>query len=194
MIELRGVEAGYGRTTVLRDVSLTLEPSQIVALLGPNGAGKTTMLRVLAGLIGPRRGSVVFDGEDVTALTPAERARRGMCLIPEGRGVFPSLTVRENLRLHVPPWRKGELLDPALEVFPVLADRLDQLAGALSGGQQQMLSVARAFLAGPSTVVLDEVSISGGSPGQGSHYWSWSSTWLAPWTWPTTSCCLIEDR
>ena len=159
MIELRGVHAGYGRTTVLREVSLSLTDSRIVALLGPNGAGKTTTLRVLAGLVRPRSGSVVLDGEDVTMHSPAYRARKGMCLIPEGRGVFPSLTVRENLRLHVPPWMKQAPLDPALEAFPVLAERLDQPAGSLSGGQQQMLSVARAFLARPSAVLLDEVSM-----------------------------------
>ena len=159
MIELRGIDAGYGRSTVLRDVTLTVPDSRIVALLGPNGAGKTTALRVLAGLVRPRAGSVVFEGLDVTGLSPAERARKGLCLIPEGRGVFPSLTVRENLRLQVPPWIKGGTLDAALEAFPVLADRLEQPAGSLSGGQQQMLSVARAFLASPSAVVLDEVSM-----------------------------------
>lgn len=159
MIELRGIDAGYGRSTVIRDVTLSLPESRIVALLGPNGAGKTTTLRVLAGLVRPRAGSVVFDGVDVTGLSPAERARKGICLIPEGRGVFPSLTVRENLRLHLPPWLKGGSLDPAIEAFPVLGERLNLPAGSLSGGQQQMLSVARAFLAGPSAVILDEVSM-----------------------------------
>ena len=159
MIEMRQVHAGYGGTTVLRDVSISLPPSRIVALLGPNGAGKTTALRVIAGLLRPQAGAVLLDGDDVTKLSPADRARKGICLVPEGRGVFPTLTVRENLRLQVPPWRRGHPVDPAIEAFPVLGERIDQPAGALSGGQQQMLSVARAFLAAPKAVLLDEVSM-----------------------------------
>lgn len=159
MIEMRQVHAGYGGATVLRDVSISLPPSRIVALLGPNGAGKTTALRVIAGLLRPRAGAVLLDGEDVTKLSPADRARKGICLVPEGRGVFPTLTVRDNLRLQVPPWRRGSPVDPAIDAFPVLGERIDQPAGALSGGQQQMLSVARAFLAAPKAVLLDEVSM-----------------------------------
>lgn len=158
-LAVRGVTAGYGRTTVLRDISLTVPTSSVVAIVGPNGAGKTTTLRVVAGLVKPQSGRVLVGDEDVTRLSPAQRSRAGICLIPEGRGVFPNLTVRENLRLQVPPWRSGASFDAAVDAFPVLGQRMDQSAGSLSGGQQQMLAVARAFLAEPSVAVLDEVSM-----------------------------------
>ncbi|HMC38375.1 MAG TPA: ABC transporter ATP-binding protein [Acidimicrobiales bacterium] len=158
-LSLQSVTAGYGRTTVLRDVNVDVPSSSVVALLGPNGAGKTTTLRVVAGLVRPQSGRVLLGHRDVTRLGPADRARAGVCLIPEGRGVFPNLTVRENLRLQVPPWQADDRTDAAIDAFPVLGERLDQTAVTMSGGQQQMLAVARAFLAQPSVVVLDEVSM-----------------------------------
>jgi len=159
VLELDGLTAGYGRTTVLRDVSLTVAPGEVVALLGPNGAGKTTLLRAAAGLLQPRAGAVRVAGDDVSGRTPAARARHGLCLIPEGRGVFGDLTVRENLRLLTPPWERGADLAPVLEAFPVLEERLTQRAGSMSGGQQQMLALARCWLARPKVVLLDEVSM-----------------------------------
>ena len=128
-------------------------------LLGPNGAGKTTTLRVFSGLISPRSGQVMADGRDITKLKPAARAESGICLVPEGRGIFRSLTVRENLRLLEPPFRKNSRVAEAVAAFPILGDRMNQVAGLMSGGEQQMLAVARAFLSSPDVVLLDEVSM-----------------------------------
>lgn len=159
VLELRGVSAGYSDVPVLHEVSLDIHRGALVALLGSNGAGKTTLLRAAAGLLRPSSGRVIVNGRDVTALDAARRARAGVCLIPEGRGVFPSLSVRDNLRLQVPPWRQDADMEGVLAVFPDLARRLGQVAGTMSGGQQQMLAIARAFLSEPSVVVLDEVSM-----------------------------------
>jgi branched-chain amino acid transport system ATP-binding protein len=158
-LELRSVSAGYGASAVLHDVSIGVPRSSVVALLGPNGAGKTTTLRVAAGLLRPASGTVVLGGKEVTRLAPFRRARQGVCLIPEGRGIFRSLTVRENLELLIPPWRKDRSIDPAVQAFPILGQRLAQVAGSLSGGQQQQLALARAFLSAPEVVLLDEVSM-----------------------------------
>jgi branched-chain amino acid transport system ATP-binding protein len=158
-LALSGITAGYGRSTVLRDVSVDVPRGTVAALLGPNGAGKTTLLKVAAGLLRPSAGTVSVAGQDVSRLSPHRRARAGVCLIPEGRGVFPGLTVRENLVLQVPTWAASSRIDDALELFPVLADRLGEQAGRLSGGQQQMLALARCVLAEPSVVLLDEVSM-----------------------------------
>jgi branched-chain amino acid transport system ATP-binding protein len=158
-LQLSAITGGYGRSTVLHDVSMSVPAGAVAALLGPNGAGKTTLLRIAAGLLRARRGAVRAGGADLTHRRPHERARAGVCLIPQGRGVFPRLTVRENLRLQVPPWRRGAPVDPALEAFPVLAERLGQTAGSLSGGEQQMLALARCYLAKPSVVLIDELSM-----------------------------------
>jgi branched-chain amino acid transport system ATP-binding protein len=159
LLELRGVTAGYGRTTVLREIDVTVAAGSVVALLGPNGAGKTTLLRVASGLMAPTRGEVRLAGEDVTRRRAHQRARGGLCLVPEGRGIFPNLSVRENLILQVPPWKRNAGYDAALEAFPILKERLGQIAGSLSGGQQQMLAISRCFLADPEVVLLDEVSM-----------------------------------
>jgi branched-chain amino acid transport system ATP-binding protein len=139
-------------------VTLAVPPSSIVALLGPNGAGKTTLLRVASGLLRPASGEVSVQGVDLTSASATKRTRAGICHIPEGRGIWRSLSVRENLRLQVPPWADWGV-DAALEIFPILRDRLEQTAGTLSGGQQQMLALSRAYLAHPSVVLLDEVSM-----------------------------------
>jgi branched-chain amino acid transport system ATP-binding protein len=159
MLVLEGVTAGYGGTTVLRDVSLTVPDSSVVALLGPNGAGKTTLLRVASGLLPPWKGRVLLDGEDLTARPPHELAHRGVCHVPEGRGIFPPLTVAQNLELFSPPGRERESLDRACEAFPILGERRNQVAGTMSGGQQQMLALARSYITNPSVVLLDEVSM-----------------------------------
>lgn len=159
VLELRNIAAGYGRTTVLRDVNIAVGAGAVEALLGPNGAGKTTLLRTAAGLLRLTAGSVWVSGADLTREPPNRRAASGVCLIPEGRGVFPNLTVKENLMLQAAKSPAGEDLDRVFEAFPVLRDRRRQLAGTMSGGQQQILAVARCYLAFPSIVLLDEVSM-----------------------------------
>jgi branched-chain amino acid transport system ATP-binding protein len=159
MLELDSVTAGYGSTMILRDVSIEVAPSSVVALLGPNGAGKTTLLRVASGFVRPRSGTVRLDGVDVTATSAATRAQAGLCQVPEGRGVFPSLTVRENIILQAPKGATGPAIERAAELFPVLGRRLSQVAGSLSGGEQQMLSLLRAYVSNPKLVVVDEASL-----------------------------------
>jgi len=159
VLELRGVSAAYGLAPALWGVDLTVERGGIAAVLGPNGAGKTTLLKVASGLMRPSAGSVLVGGQDATRMSASRRARLGLCLIPEGRGVFPRLTVRENLLLQTPPWEHNGAVDEALDAFPILRDRLGQRAGTMSGGQQQMLALARCYLAKPSVVLLDEVSM-----------------------------------
>jgi branched-chain amino acid transport system ATP-binding protein len=159
VLELRNVEAAYGRATALWDISLSVPRGSVAALLGPNGAGKTTLLKVASGLMKPTQGQILLDGQDVTRAAPNARAKKGLCLIPDGSGVFPRLTVRENLLLHTPPWAKKTSTDAALEAFPALRDRLGDRAGSLSGGQQQMVALARCYLAAPAVVLLDEVSM-----------------------------------
>jgi branched-chain amino acid transport system ATP-binding protein len=158
-VELSNVDAGYGGTSVLRDVSIEVPASRVVALLGANGAGKSTTLRVAAGLLRPSKGVVSIGGVEVNRRSSHQRARLGVCLIPEGRGIFRSLTVKDNLELQLPPWHKGGTIDAAIEAFPVLGERINQVAGSMSGGQQQMLALSRAFLARPKVVLLDEVSM-----------------------------------
>jgi branched-chain amino acid transport system ATP-binding protein len=159
MLEIQNVTGGYGDTIVLRDVSISVPDSSVVALLGPNGAGKTTTLRMAAGLARPKRGSITFGGEDITRLSPYARSRRGLCLIPEGRGIFPSLTVRENLTLYVAKGQERAAYERAVDTFPVLGNRKSQIAGTLSGGEQQMLALVRAYIANPKLVLVDEASL-----------------------------------
>jgi branched-chain amino acid transport system ATP-binding protein len=159
IFELDGIVAGYGRGTVLRDVDIRVHSGEVVALLGGNGAGKTTTMRVGAGLLRPARGSVRIHREDFTKRSPHERSKAGLCLIPEGRGIFRSLTVGENLRLAVPPWIHRSESARAIDAFPFLGERLSDIAGTLSGGQQQMLALARAFVSDPKVVLVDEVSL-----------------------------------
>ncbi|MEW6471235.1 MAG: ABC transporter ATP-binding protein [Actinomycetota bacterium] len=159
MLVLDGVTVGYGTSTVLRDVHLAVPRSSVVALLGPNGAGKTTLLRVTSGLLVPWSGRVLLDGDDVTGSSADGLARRGVCHVPEGRGVFPPLSLRENLLLFSRPGEERVGLERAVEAFPDLGKRLDQTAGTMSGGQQQMLALARAYISGARVILLDEVSM-----------------------------------
>ena len=158
MLILDGVSAGYGDTVVLRDVHLCVPPGAVVALLGANGAGKTTLLRVASGLLTPSSGHVLLDGEDVGDRSPASLAARGLCHVPHGRGVFPNLTVRENLVLFAPAGEAEVGIERAVRAFPRLGERLGQLAGTMSGGEQQMLALARAYVRRARIVLLDEVS------------------------------------
>ncbi len=160
ILELRNVRAGYGPIEVVHGVSLVVPTGSVVALLGPNGGGKTTMLNVCAGTLAAMDGDVLFDGEPVTLMSADGRARRGICTIPEGRGIFPNLTVRENLlmatQVGVP---MGHIEDVAFAQFPRLSPKRKQLAGTLSGGEQQMLALARAFATNPRVLLLDELSL-----------------------------------
>lgn len=159
MLELEAVTAGYGSTVVLRDVSLVVPTGSVVALLGPNGAGKTTLLKVASGLIGVESGRVKLHGQDLTGRSPHDVVRAGVCHVPEGRGIFRSLTVRENLLLQAPSGEEAQAVDRAVSAFPRLGERLAQVAGTLSGGEQQMLALARTYVQRPSTILLDEVSM-----------------------------------
>jgi branched-chain amino acid transport system ATP-binding protein len=159
MLELRGVTAGYGSHTVLRDVNLVVPDNAVVALLGPNGAGKTTLLRVASGLLKPSSGRVLVDGVDVTGWPPHRLSQLGVCHVPEGRGIFRALSVKDNIRLFERLDFGPDPVGAVAEAFPRLGERLAQRAGTMSGGEQQMLALARAYVAGARTVLLDEVSM-----------------------------------
>jgi ABC-type branched-subunit amino acid transport system ATPase component len=160
LLELRDVHAGYDGITVLHGVGLSLTAGQVVALLGPNGAGKTTTLRVAAGVHPVESGRLVLGGRDATGASPRDLARAGVCLIPEGRGVFPNLSVRDNLLMMTFTGRpRGEVEEIAYASFPVLAKRAAQAAGTLSGGEQQMLALARGLATDPAVLLLDELSM-----------------------------------
>jgi branched-chain amino acid transport system ATP-binding protein len=158
-LALEGISAGYGRTTVLRDVSLEVPAGSVVALLGPNGAGKTTLLKVASGLLRPTAGQVRLLGKDITREPVHRRADRGLGHIPEGRGIYRSLTVRDNLRMQAPRKLRDEAIERAVSAFPVLGERLGQVAGTMSGGQQQMLSMAAAYVRGSQVIIVDEPSL-----------------------------------
>ena len=159
MLTLDGITAGYGKTVVLRDVQLSVPPGRVVALLGANGAGKTTLLRVASGLLAARTGRLLIGGRDHTGAAPEALQAAGICHVPEGRGVFPSLTVRENLRLFCSPATEAQGVEQAVEAFPRLGERLDQAAGTMSGGEQQMLALCHAYVSDPQYILLDEVSM-----------------------------------
>ncbi len=165
VLELEGVRAGYGRIEVLHDLSFAVPPGTVVALLGPNGAGKTTALGAIAGTIPVTRGRISLDGRRIDGRRPSVIARRGATLVPEGRGVFPGLTVAENLRIahrsapadDAGPWESW--LAEMRATFPQLSGRLDQTAGSLSGGEQQMLALCRALVGNPRILLIDELSM-----------------------------------
>jgi branched-chain amino acid transport system ATP-binding protein len=151
--------AAYGRAQVLSDVDLVVPEGKAVALLGANGAGKTTLLKVAAGLLRPTCGRIEVHGVDATAQREHDRARLGLCLIPEGHGVFRQLSVRENLAMFVGGRGVPDAIERATSIFPILGERLAQDAGTLSGGQQQMLAVCRALVTEAKTIMADELSL-----------------------------------
>ncbi|RLG52274.1 MAG: ABC transporter ATP-binding protein [Thermoproteota archaeon] len=163
MLEVRGLEVGYGELTILRDVSLNVREGELVAIVGANGSGKTTLLRTIAGLIQPRKGEIVYEGKRIEVLPPHDRAELGIVYIPEGRRPFPYLTVEENLELGGFNTRaRGKIrenLEFVYSLFPVLRERRRQLAITLSGGEQQMLAIARGLMAMPKFMMLDEPSL-----------------------------------
>ncbi|MPZ52253.1 MAG: ATP-binding cassette domain-containing protein [Acidimicrobiia bacterium] len=162
-LSVHKLTAGYGAVVALRDISLSLDRGETVAIIGTNGAGKTTLLRSVVGLVRPRSGTVLLDGRDVTDLEPETMVGAGVVLVPEGRHVFPGLTVRDNLLLGRYHRRrlKGRSadLDEVTELFPALATRMNQMAGTLSGGEQQMLALGRGLMAAPEILLLDEPSL-----------------------------------
>ena len=159
LLEVRGLRSGYGRAETIRSVDLVVPSAATVVLLGPNGAGKTTLLKTIAGLVAATGGEVRFQGRAVTRTPAHTRARRGICLIPEGRGIFRRLSVRENLVVQADPGAARAAVDRAAALFPVLGQRLDQQAGTLSGGEQQMLALARAFVTDAPLILADELSM-----------------------------------
>jgi branched-chain amino acid transport system ATP-binding protein len=161
LLEARGVQAWYGASHVLHGVDITIGRGQTVGLLGRNGMGKSTLIRTLLGHVTQREGRIVIDGHDMSRARPHEVARRGVAYVPEGRGVFPNLTVRENLVMAARPGsgsRADWTLERVLQTFPRLAQRLKHLGAELSGGEQQMLSIGRALMTHPSLIILDEAT------------------------------------
>jgi branched-chain amino acid transport system ATP-binding protein len=159
-LHLEGVTAGYGRTIAVRDVDLVVPAGRTVVLLGANGAGKSTLLKAAAGLLRTIRGSVWLHGERVDHLPEHARVDRGLCLLPDvSQGIFRQLSVRENIAMFCGGRRIGDAVEKAASAFPVLGERLSQEAGSLSGGQQQMLSVSRAFVGDASVILADELSL-----------------------------------
>ena len=164
LLEIKDLELAYGQVAVCRDISLRLDRGEIVALIGANGAGKSTTLRAIAGVLPPRIGTITFSGRDVTAMPSYERSKLGIALVPEGRRVFPFLTVRENLELGGFNVRNAatkirQRLDGVFAMFPRLSERSGQNAGTLSGGEQQMLALGRAMMSEPQLLCLDEPSL-----------------------------------
>ena len=164
MLRLDDVHAAYGPIDVLFGIDLEVADREIVALLGTNGAGKTTILRVISGVLKPNTGDVVFDGESLLGHRPPDIVKRGIVQMPGGRGVFPGMSVEENLDLAGFLYgkdrkKKHEMIDRALTYFPVLAQRRSQAAGSMSGGQQQMLTLAKSFVMDPTLLLIDELSL-----------------------------------
>jgi branched-chain amino acid transport system ATP-binding protein len=159
MLEVDGLNAGYGHVEVLWDVDLAVGEAEVVALVGSNGAGKSTLLRALSGMIRPSGGDARLDGRSIAGLRPEQVVELGIAHVPEGRRLFPGLTVRENLLVGAYSRRSRADLDRALALFPRLGERLDQLAGSMSGGEQQMCALARGLMSSPRLLMIDELSL-----------------------------------
>ncbi|WP_462187788.1 MULTISPECIES: ABC transporter ATP-binding protein [unclassified Frankia] len=179
-LELTGARAGYGTVEVLHGLDLAIPAGKVTALLGVNGAGKSTTLRMLAGLIPLRSGSLTWRGEDITKMSTVDRARRGLMLVPDERAVFATLSVRDNLQIIAEASGHPDIT-PALESFPRLRERLTQRAGSMSGGERRMLALARALLARPSVLMVDELSL-GLSPKVAADLFGWLATVAASGT------------
>lgn len=162
LLEVSGLDVRYGRTMAVKSVNITVAERQIVTVLGANGAGKTSLLRAIEGVVRATRGTIRFDGQDITATDTPSRVRKGLVLVPEGRQIFVSLTVHDNLLMGAYTRQDGGVardLDDIYDRFPNLAQRRDMLAGVLSGGEQQMLAISRALLSKPKLMMLDEPSL-----------------------------------
>lgn len=163
MLSLENIHAGYGATTILQDVSLSVDRGEVVTIVGANGAGKTTTLRTIAGQLRPSAGRILFEGQDISKLGAHEVVELGITMIPEGRQLFPDMTVRENLALGAfragARARQNETLEQVLDLFPRVKERLNQTASSLSGGEQQMVAIARGMMARPKLLMFDEPSL-----------------------------------
>ncbi|MEM2872077.1 MAG: ABC transporter ATP-binding protein [Candidatus Caldarchaeum sp.] len=159
MLRVESITSGYGKTTVIRDVSLEVGAGEVVGLLGPNGAGKTTLMYTLSGVLPVFRGKVFFEGKDITKLSPENRVRQGLSAVPQGRTVFPYMTVKENLEMGAYGSKNQADFEEVYDLFPFLKQRLNQLAGTLSGGEQKMLEIARSLMSRPRLLLLDEPSL-----------------------------------
>jgi ABC-type branched-subunit amino acid transport system ATPase component len=163
LLVAQGLTAGYGRIDILHEVSLTVGVHEIVSIIGPNGAGKSTAFKTIVGFLTPRAGRVLFNGEDITGTRPDLVLRRGLAYVPQGRIVFPQMTVLENLEMGAyterDPKRVAAALDQVYRLFPILAERRRQAAGTMSGGEQQMVAIARALMTAPKLIMLDEPSL-----------------------------------
>jgi branched-chain amino acid transport system ATP-binding protein len=163
MLEINGIQVQYGSIIALRDISITVSEGELVALLGANGAGKTTTISAVAGVLKPAQGSIAFEGASISGLAPETIIRKGIATVPEGRHIFPSLTVEENLRLGAyirhnrDEFRRD--VEEMVALFPILGQRLNQAGGTLSGGEQQQLAIARALMSHPKLLMLDEPSL-----------------------------------
>ena len=162
-LDISGIDAFYGDSHVLHGVSLSLQPGRLLGLLGRNGAGKTTCMNTIMGFLKPRRGSISLYGEQISGLAPDTIARKGICLVPQGRRMFRSLTVRENLMVAAQRTRSadggtGWTMDRVIQLFPRLKERHAQISGSLSGGEQQMLAIGRALMGNPRVLLMDEPS------------------------------------
>jgi branched-chain amino acid transport system ATP-binding protein len=157
-LEVKGLSAGYGKVQVLWDVDLTVDDKEIVALVGPNGAGKTTTLRTISGIVSARSGTLSFDGTDLTGKSIEQIVALGIAHVPEGRRLFPGLSVRDNLRLG--GWvNDNRDVERVVELFPALRDRMNQATGNMSGGEQQMCAIARGLMSKPKLLMIDELSL-----------------------------------
>ena len=163
LLRAEGLTAGYGKMAILHDVTLEVRPGEMVAVIGPNGAGKSTSFKTIVGFLRPTSGRVILDGRDITGLRPDEVLVRGLAYVPQGRIVFPRMTVLENLEMGAYVERDSRAirraLDRVYELFPVLAERARQTAGTMSGGEQQMVAIGRALMTSPRLILLDEPSL-----------------------------------
>jgi branched-chain amino acid transport system ATP-binding protein len=164
LLEVNDLHVFYGKIEAIKGISFTVNEGEVVSLIGANGAGKTTTMRTISGVRPVAQGSIVFEGEDITKLAPHDRVKRGICQAPEGRGIFPGMTVRENLDMgtYIRGYKsstKAADLEHVLTLFPRLRERITQLGGTLSGGEQQMLAIGRALMSRPRLLLLDEPSM-----------------------------------
>ena len=163
ILEVRDVYSGYGKIEVLHGVSVRVEPEEIVCIIGPNGSGKSTLLKTIFGLIKPKKGVVLFSGRDISLKEPEEKVGMGIAYIPQGKNIFPSLTVRENLEMGGTPLHNSRVIEKAIQDifqrYPILNKRMKMKAGSLSGGEKQILALARSIMVRPKLILLDEPSL-----------------------------------